>query len=81
MPRSHLYLNVNVLRPAIPVSIHFRKLVADRFGFFGMATTWDRGSTGTHGSDALYILNSVSRAPDEFMAAYLRLNEEACGAN
>ena len=38
-----------------------------------------RGSTGTHGGDAGFILSAVSQHLDKFLVEYLRVNEENCG--
>ena len=47
----------------------------------GVATTWVRGSAGTHGGDAGYIRSGVSEYMDTFLLEYLRVNEEACPGN
>ena len=78
---AHLYVNVSVVRPAFHVSVQYRKVVCDKFGEEAPATTWQSNSTGTHGGDAGYIVSSLSRRLDEFLAAYLRVNEEACGSS
>lgn len=43
-----------------------------------IATTWEQGSTGTHGQNAGFILQNVSESLDEFILEYLRVNESAC---
>lgn len=75
-----LYVNVNVFGPAFSVSVRYLRLVSNAFGHAGVATTWDAASTGTHGRGAGYIVSALSRHLDSFLAAYLRVNEEACGA-
>ena len=42
------------------------------------AITWRASITGTHGQDAGYVRTAVSELIDEFLADYLRVNEEAC---
>ena len=65
----YLYINVNVVGRGFSISSGNR----------GLATTWDRGSAGTHGgSGANYILSSISRHMDEFLVEFLRVNEKAC---
>ncbi|MDE0124300.1 MAG: hypothetical protein OXN97_06965 [Bryobacterales bacterium] len=73
-------MNVNVVAQAWSISVQFGKGVTDAFGEWSIATTWRVGSAGGHGGDAGYIVSSLSRHLDRFLAAYLRVNEEACGA-
>lgn len=48
------------------------------YGVPGYATVWSAGSVGTHGNDEQYILGSVSRHLDQFLASYLRVNDRHC---
>ena len=75
----YLYVNVNVSGPAFSVSVGYHRNVSNAFGHDGIAMTWNAGSTGTHGRDAGYIVSSLSQHLDSFLAAYLRVNEQACG--
>ena len=75
-----LYVNINVYRTSYTILPHYRKAVTDAFATTGSAVTWFTGSTGTHGGDAGYIVSALSRHLDEFLAAYLRVNEPACGS-
>lgn len=43
----------------------------------GVATTWDRGSTGTSGN-AAFVRDGVAQHLDEFIDEYLRVNGGAC---
>ena len=76
---AYLYVNVHVVRRAFGKTLNYRKYLFDpasdesRF-----ATTWDIGSTGTHGGDGSYILSGVSQHMDEFIDEYLRVNADAC---
>ena len=75
-----LPVTVNVVGSAFGISVAYLKWVKDRAsGISSGATTWTRGSTGTHGRDASYILSSVSQKVDKFIDEYLRVNEAACG--
>ena len=74
-----LYVNALVIGPAYSVSVSLQKVVRDQSGSVGEATTWDSAGAGTHGRDPLSILSHVSEYLDRFMAAYLRVNQEACG--
>ena len=78
--RYTLYINVNIVGPAYSVRLDFKKPVRDFFSneLFGMATTWDTGSIGLHGSDGRFILSSISQLMDHFLVEYLRVNEEVC---
>ena len=71
-------ITVTVVGLAFSVQVEYRKFVTDAFGRSSLATTWSRGTTGTHGHSASYIQSSVSSITDEFLATYLRVNEEAC---
>ena len=77
---AYLDVYVNVFGPAYTILVEYKKKVADAFGQAGKAVTWNTGSTGTHGKDAGFIVSSLSQHLDRFLAAYLRVNEEACGA-
>ena len=76
---AYLDVYVNVFGPAYTILVEYKKEVADAFGQAGKAVTWSTGSTGTHGKDAGFIVSSLSQHLDRFLAAYLRVNEEACG--
>ena len=65
---------------AYNISVSYRKLVFDKYGNPGLAATRVTGSTGTPGEDAGYMVSSLSQLLDEFLAAYLRVNEAACEA-
>ena len=75
-----LPVTLNVVGSAFSISVEYLKWVKDRAsGISSGATTWARGSTGTHGRDASYILSAVSQHVDAFIDEYLRVNEAACG--
>ena len=58
---QYLYLNVNVSGAAFNVSLEYRKYVKDLVsGEIGVASTWDVGSTGTHGRDPGFIRSTVT---------------------
>ena len=73
-------MNVIVVGRAVNVFVHYKKVVIDAFGEDGSATTWSTGSAGTHGGNASYVVAGLSQHLDEFLAAYLHVNEEACGS-
>ena len=76
-----LYLKVNVVGRGFSTSLQYSKVLLDPVtGESFNATTWDTGATGTHGGDAEFIVSFVSRALDEFLTEYLRLNEAACSS-
>ena len=64
--RGPFGLDVNLLK-----MVH--DVVADRIHH---AQTWHAGAVGTGGDD--YIINTLSQHFDQFLAAYLRVNEDAC---
>lgn len=61
------------------ISVRYSKEVTDAFGTLGRAVTWSDESTA-RSSDATFVLLSLSMTLDEFLAAYLRVNEAACEA-
>ena len=76
---SYLYINVNVVGPAYGISVQYLKYVNDLATMLERAaTTWDSGSTGTHGRNPTYISSNVAGHIDEFIDEYLRVNEDAC---
>ena len=76
---AHLCVNVNVVGPAFSILVEYKKVVSDEFGTRAPATTWHVDSTGTSGN-AGYIVSALSPDQDTFLAAYLRVNDKACGA-
>ena len=71
------YVNVGVSERAYSINVDYRKPVTDEFGVASLTTTWSTGSLGTAGG-ASDIVQSLSGCLDEFLAAYLRINEETC---
>ena len=75
-----LYIRVSTVGCAFSMSIEFQKRLEDsnsRQSY--LATTWNTGSTGTHGKTGKsYILSGLSRHIDRFIDEYLRVNAEAC---
>lgn len=77
--RAYLYINIHVVGRAHKISVQYKKWVTDlATNSNGLATTWNTGSTGTHGGDAGFIIQDLSSHLDEFLAGYLRVNESAC---
>jgi len=76
---AYLYVNVLVVGRAFNLTVQYNKSLYDPLSdLFLTATTWTRGSTGIHGGDAGYIMQAVSEKIDEFLLAYLSVNEEDC---
>ena len=75
---AYLYVQVSVVDQAYAISVRYNKRLTDEFGISGWAVTWVSGSTGMHGRSAGYIMSSLSRHLDKFLASYLRVNESAC---
>ena len=74
-----LDVTVGVVGSAFRITMGYSKmlfdLVSDRVG---AATTWSDGTFGTHGSNADFIVSSLSEILDKFLTEYLRVNEAAC---
>ena len=76
----YLYVEVRVLRDTrvFSVSVQYRRLLFNRVtSTGGVVSAWERGSFGTGG--ASFILSNLQQHLDEFLAAYLRVNEPHCG--
>ena len=76
-----LYVRINRVglddRVPFSVEIHMQKLLIDEATTLtSYAVTWNRIWTGRGDDD--YILNRLSQGLDLFLAAYLRVNAEAC---
>ena len=74
-----LSVDVFVVGPEFSMSIEFSKILTDEFQNSSYATTWDWTTNRLHGGDASYIVSNLSQHLDHFLAAYLRVNEPACG--
>ena len=77
----YLYVNVNVVGGGFSTSLEYKKSVRDlASGEVYLTKTWDTGGAGTHGrtGGAEFIVSGVSRYLDQFLTAYLRVNEAAC---
>ena len=76
---SSLYVQVSVVRAAFSIKMSYYKPMTDQAsGATFSATSWDTGSTGTHGRNSGYILSAVSEHMDKFIDDYLRVNSDAC---
>ena len=76
----YLYVRVNIVGPAFSVDLQYNKWLFDpASGLGGVAPTWRRGVTGTHGRTAEYIVSALSGLLDQFLTEYLRVNERVCG--
>ena len=76
---AYLYININVGGPAFSISVRYQKLVTDlATNSDNVASTWNTGSTGTHGGDTGFIIQDLSSHLDRFLAGYLRVNEPTC---
>ena len=77
------WLSINILVDgnAFNIILQFNKLVFDPITQnSGFAVTWSTGAAGTHGSDAGFILSSLSGHIDRFLVGYLRVNEPDCNS-
>ena len=79
MHGPYLYVNVNVAGLSFNISVELRKPVTDlETELTSPATTWNTGTTGTHGQESDYILQAIGRLMDIFIDEYLAVNESAC---
>lgn len=76
-----LVVRVDVVDRAFQIGLQYFKPVHDPVSDVrDFAATWQTGRAGTHGSDAGFVISSISRAMDRFLDEYLRVNEAGCGA-
>ena len=77
--RTYLYINVNVSGFAFSVSVEYHKWLFDQISDeTWSARTWNDSTTGRHGGDGGYIMQTLSESLDLFVLEYLRVNEDAC---
>ena len=75
----YLYVIVFVVGSAFNIDVEYKRWVrVVDTGAEGIAPTWDTGSVGTHARDPKFILGTLSGLIDDFLLAYLRVNEESC---
>lgn len=74
-----LSVYVHVARRAFSVDLDFYKPLYDPVsGRTWIAITSEESITGTHGTDANFVVSAVSQLMDGFLDDYLRVNEVAC---
>ena len=80
IPARTLYVNVNIVGAGFDVDVKFYRyafwIVAGDKSGSGMVSTWDTGTTGTHGNNETFILGVVERQMDIFLNAYLKANQD-----
>ena len=75
----NLFVHVAVVGAAFMVDIDFSKPMRDEtLEHTERVRTWNTNILGTHGRDADYILSAVRSQTEKFVAAFLRVNDEAC---
>lgn len=72
----YIYININVLGLAFNISFELREPVTILRipNEFCLATTWDKGFTGTHGNNPEYIVSSIKLLLDKFLNDYYKAN-------
>lgn len=74
--KQTLVVGVKTTATAFIVDVWFMRYLSDAgFGRSGWVAVWIRQMLGGHGAD---VLGPVSQYLDEFIAKYLRVNEEHC---
>ncbi len=78
--KTILYVRITVVRDAYSVAVEYNRRVdfttGNRRYRHNAAVTWFSGSTGTHGDNAAFIMNSLDGLLDEFLNAYLKVNQK-----
>ena len=74
-----LSVGVWVYGEAFDIDIDFSQwLLNPDAGVRGWGRTWTLGGAGTHANQPGFMRNAVADYIDQFLAAYLRVNEAAC---
>lgn len=82
-PSNNIYMDgclivkIFVVGQAFNVSLEFSRWVSIRTNkkiYLSKGTTWSHSTTGTHGGNSSYILDSVGELADYFLNAYLKAN-------
>lgn len=74
-----LHIGIGVSGSVYYIFVRYSRLVTTVAGYTNLATTWQRSSVGEYVSkDSAYVMSELSGYLDEFLAAYLRINESAC---
>jgi len=77
--RTQLTVSVHVVSNAFSILLLFEKMGYDyHTANFLQDVVWMKGSTGTHGQDAGYVVSALSKHVDEFLTEFLRANDSAC---
>ena len=78
----YLYINIFARNDVFSLELAFKKKVLDRFsGVNASAVTWVVHSLGSYGnSGAPFVLSTLSKYMDQFLAEFLRVNEKACNS-
>ena len=71
---------MNIVGAAFDVDVKFYRsafwnITADKYGR-GLVSTWETGTTGTHGNSETFILGAVEKQMDQFLNAYLKANQD-----
>ena len=80
---TRLWISVNVNpdddKHTFATAVEYEKAVTDIHGQSEYAVVWQTGKYGAHnGKEASIIRNGIAEMTDEFLDAYLRVNEAAC---
>ena len=76
---TYLFINVNLTSEAFDLIMALKKHLYDEYsGERRPATTWATGATGTHGGTSDSILASMDESMDKFLAAFQKVNQQAC---
>ena len=76
----HLIVETHVLNDAYAVTLKLRRVVDFGGGKYGFAIAWENETFGFHGGTPRTIMDSLSRHYDNFINAYLDVNDTACAS-
>ena len=78
-PVGSLLITIGIAGAAFSINIEKLKKTRDDYADSWYAgTTWSMQGTGIHSNETGFIIQSLHENVDEFIAAYLRVNEPAC---
>ncbi len=76
---TYLYVNVHVADNVFNILVKYNRLVGFITGnrrYRQLATTWESGTTGTHGRNTAFIMVALDRHLDRFLNEYLKVNQK-----
>lgn len=72
-----LYVNINVVHISFSIKVEYCRILYYLIGdqhYITTGTTWNNSTTGTHGNNSEYIIQSLGEEIDKFLNEFLKVN-------